>query len=199
MQSERTMLSWFKILSSALPTALWPRHTPTCGAPVERGVALRNVQWGTGCVVYEPCNIYNCVIGNNVRIGPFTEIQDLCCIGDGTVISSHSFISGGTKIGRNVFIGHAVVTCNDKYPIPNNSEWQSVPPSIGDGASVGSGAIVLPGIHIGENAVIGAGVTVLSDVPAGTVYVGKRSEPTRAVRHGCQADPQRNKFVVLGP
>lgn len=38
-----------------------------------------------------------------------------------------------------------------------------------DGAFVGAGAVVLPGVTVGENAVVGAGVTVTEDVAAGTV------------------------------
>lgn len=43
-----------------------------------------------------------------------------------------------------------------------------------DGAFVGAGAVVLPGIRIGKNAVIGANVTVTDDVAAGTVVRGRR-------------------------
>ena len=183
----------FRTLSSRLPTTLLRAHPRACSEPtwvaarrpsfpIERRAQLRRVEWGTGCIVYHPCNIYNCTIGNNVKIGPFTEIQEYCSICDGTVVGSHSFIAAGTRIGRNVFVGHGVITCNDKYPTANNKHWQSLPPSIDDGVSIGSGAIILPGIHIGENAIIGAGVTVVSDVPANTIYIGKRrayqSSPT---------------------
>jgi acetyltransferase-like isoleucine patch superfamily enzyme len=41
-----------------------------------------------------------------------------------------------------------------------------------DGAFVGAGATVLPGVTVGEDAVVGAGVTVTRDVPAGAVYRG---------------------------
>jgi UDP-2-acetamido-3-amino-2,3-dideoxy-glucuronate N-acetyltransferase len=147
--------------------------------PTERHFQLRNVEWGTGCIVYQPCNIYKCSIGNNVKIGPFTEIQEFCNIGDGTVVGSHSFIAAGTRIGRNVFLGHGVITCNDRHPRANNKDWCCFPPSIGDGASIGSGAIILPGIQVGKNAVVGAGVTVVVDVPANSTYVGKPAPAAR--------------------
>jgi acetyltransferase-like isoleucine patch superfamily enzyme len=38
-----------------------------------------------------------------------------------------------------------------------------------DGAFLGAGATVLPGVTVGENAVVGAGVTVTEDVPSGDV------------------------------
>ena len=40
------------------------------------------------------------------------------------------------------------------------------------GASVGGGAVILPGITIGENAMIGAGAIVTKDVPRNAVVYG---------------------------
>lgn len=132
-----------------------------------------------GCIVGEPANIYRCKIGNYVRIGPFTEIQADAVIGDRTVVSSHCFIAAGTRIGSDCFIGHGVVTCNDKHPIANNPHYKFQPPTIEDGASLGSGVILLPGVRIGAMAQIGAGCIVTSDVPPNTVriqYNGKALE-----------------------
>ena len=43
---------------------------------------------------------------------------------------------------------------------------------IKDGAHIGIGAIILPGVTIGEGAVIGAGAVVTSDIPPYSVAVG---------------------------
>lgn len=43
---------------------------------------------------------------------------------------------------------------------------------INDGAHIGIGAIIMPGITIGEGAVIGAGSVVTKDIPAYTVAMG---------------------------
>lgn len=47
------------------------------------------------------------------------------------------------------------------------------------GATIGPGAVVLPGITIGERAMVGAGAVVTKDVPDGMLVVGN---PARAVR-----------------
>jgi acetyltransferase-like isoleucine patch superfamily enzyme len=36
--------------------------------------------------------------------------------------------------------------------------------TVGDGALIGSGAVVLPGRHVGENALVRAGSVVTADV-----------------------------------
>ena len=40
------------------------------------------------------------------------------------------------------------------------------------GATIGAGAVILPGITIGENAFIAAGSVVTKDVPAGELWMG---------------------------
>ena len=119
-----------------------------------------------------PVNIYRCRIGNGTRIGPFVEIQAGVSVGDGTVISSHAFICSGTRIGSRVFVGHSVVTCNDRWPVANNETYQCDPPVIEDDANIGSGAIILPGVVIGEGATVGAGAIVTKDVPPHTIVKG---------------------------
>ena len=50
---------------------------------------------------------------------------------------------------------------------------------IKQGATVGAGAVVLPGMTIGERAMVGAGAVVTKDVEPDTVVVGN---PARVVR-----------------
>jgi acetyltransferase-like isoleucine patch superfamily enzyme len=40
------------------------------------------------------------------------------------------------------------------------------------GASIGAGAVILPGITVGEGAMVGAGAVVTKDVPDRAVVVG---------------------------
>ena len=47
-----------------------------------RPTGVRNVTCGENVTLYEPCNLYDCVLGNGVFIGPFVEIQGNTRIGD---------------------------------------------------------------------------------------------------------------------
>jgi carbonic anhydrase/acetyltransferase-like protein (isoleucine patch superfamily) len=53
---------------------------------------------------------------------------------------------------------------------------------IGDGASVGTGAILLPGTRVGEGAFVSAGALVRGDVPAASVVLADGS-PGGPVTH----------------
>src|SRR5690606_32769364 len=43
--------------------------------PEQRQAAIRHVVCGENVVIYEPANLYECSLGDNVFIGPFVEIQ----------------------------------------------------------------------------------------------------------------------------
>ena len=112
-------------------------------------------------------NIGECVIGKDCTIHSHVWIGDRVKIGDWCRIQAFVFIPTGVRIGNDVFIGPHVCFTNDKHP-PSN-EWMVT--TVGDGVSIGAGAVILHGITIGANAKIGAGSVVTKDVPAGaTVY-----------------------------
>jgi len=48
---------------------------------------------------------------------------------------------------------------------------------VGEGAMIGAGAIVLPGVEIGHDAKVGANAVVTADVPPETTVVGAPAEP----------------------
>lgn len=57
-----------------------------------RQSAVRNVTCGENVVIYEPANLYNCTLGDNVFVGPFVEIRGNTQIGADSKIQSHTFI-----------------------------------------------------------------------------------------------------------
>ncbi len=73
---------------------------------------IKNVKFGENVSIVEPVNLYGCELGDNVKIGPFVEIQSNVKIGKNTTVSSHSFIPSGIEIGEHTFIAHGVMpTC----------------------------------------------------------------------------------------
>jgi acetyltransferase-like isoleucine patch superfamily enzyme len=72
------------------------------------------------------------------------------------------------RLGDGVFIGPHVCFTNDRHP-PSET-WEIT--IVNDGASIGAGAVLLPGITLGKNCMIGAGSVVTRDVPEGETWVG---------------------------
>ena len=130
-------------------------------------------------------NLYGCRIGDGTRLGTFVEVQKGVTIGKKCKISSHTFICEGVDIEDHVFVGHGVMFTNTVLPrsvnetgeLQSEADWQLVRTRIEQGASIGSGSVILCGITIGRNALIGAGAVVTKNVPAGEVWVGNPARP----------------------
>jgi acetyltransferase-like isoleucine patch superfamily enzyme len=147
-----------------------------------------DVRLGNDVKLSKFVNLYGCEVGDNTKIGAFVEIQKNAKIGRNCKISSHSFICEGVTIEDNVFVGHGVIFTNDSYPrattpegrLQTERDWRVEPTVVKSGASIGSGATLLPNIVIGENALVGAGSVVTRDVPANGIVAGN---PARFVRY----------------
>ena len=142
----------------------------------------KNVQLGNEVRIHHPelVNLYDCVVGDETRIGAFVEIQVGAKIGSRCKISSHSFICEGVTIEDEVFVGHGVMFINDRFPGATTADgrpqgpadWKVEPTYVCRGASIGSNATILCGVTIGEGAIVGAGAVVTRDVAARTIVVG---------------------------
>ncbi|WP_320711253.1 acyltransferase [Enterobacter asburiae] len=141
---------------------------------------VRNVSCGDNVIVYEPANLYDCVLGNGVFVGPFVEIQGNTRIGDDCKIQSHTFICEYVTIGKRCFVGHGVMFANDMFregkPNADRESWGHI--TVGNDVSIGSGATILA-VSICDGAVIGAGSVVTKSIVEKGVYTGN---PARLLR-----------------
>lgn len=141
---------------------------------------VRNVTCGDNVIVYEPANLYDCVLGNGVFVGPFVEIRGNTRIGDDCKIQSHTFICEYVTIGQRCFVGHGVMFANDMFregkPNADRESWGHI--TVGNDVSIGSGATILA-VSICDGAVIGAGSVVTKSIVEKGVYAGN---PARLLR-----------------
>lgn len=115
-------------------------------------------------------------IGKRCNLNANTFVENDVVLGDNVTLKCGVYIWDGARIGNNVFIGPNATFSNDKYPRSgvHDERRKLLSTVICDGASIGAGAVVLPGVRIGENAMIGAGAVVVEDVPPNTTVVGNR-------------------------
>ena len=130
-------------------------------------------------------------IGDDCSIAS-SAIVDGARLGDRVIVGHGAFVGPGTRIGNSVFIGPNVTVCNDYWPQVTKDGWFKVDDlisgkivvvAIGDNASIGAGAVLLPGIVVGARAMIAGGAVVDKDVPPLALF--KRDG------HIAELDPKR--------
>lgn len=146
-----------------------------------------NVRLGSNVTIEDHCFIGDeTLIGNGVAMRPGTTLGRNCMVGhltvfegethvgDDTLIHAQCHITLGVEIGDKVFIGVCVMGLNDwrmchRRP---HMKWSPEPFKVLDGARVGSGAIIMPGVIIGKNSIVAAGAIVTRDVPDCKMVMG---------------------------
>jgi UDP-2-acetamido-3-amino-2,3-dideoxy-glucuronate N-acetyltransferase len=135
-------------------------------------------------------------IGADTRVWAFAHVMRGARIGAACNICDHTYIEGGVVVGDrvtiksgvylwegmvvedDVFLGPQATFTNDRFP-RSRQDWTCEAIVIKQGATVGAGAVVLPGVTIGDRAMVGAGAVVTKDVERDAVVVGN---PARVVR-----------------
>lgn len=116
---------------------------------------LPGARIGSGCNICDGVFIENdVVVGNDVTIKCGVQLWD------------------GLRVENGVFIGPNASFTNDRFPRSRQKPEKFLFTTIHDGASIGSGAVVLPGLEIGRNAMVAAGAVVTRSVPPNAVVAG---------------------------
>jgi acetyltransferase-like isoleucine patch superfamily enzyme len=141
-------------------------------------------------------------IGNGARIGDHAQIRDGARIGAGSTIGSFSsvdpgvvvgdrvsvqtrcYLTGGTVIEDDVFVGPGVTMTNDNTMDRHGSEKKFDGPLLRRACRVGGGVVLCPGVEIGVEAFVAAGAVVTKDVAPRAVVMGAPARRVREVPEG---------------
>lgn len=135
---------------------------------------------GQGTTIWQFCVILKgAKIGKNCNINAHCLVEGGAVIGDRVTIKSGNYIWNGITLEDDVFVGPNVTFTNDKHPKSKNQNFKLEKTTICKGASIGGGAVILPGITVGENANVGAGAVVTKNVPDGATIIGN---PARIIK-----------------
>lgn len=136
-------------------------------------------------------------IGAGARVGDHAQIRDGAKIGPGATVGSLSsvdpgvrigarasvqarcYLSAGTVVEDDVFIGPGVTLANDNTMDRHPGEFELEGPLLRRACRVGAGVVVCPAIEIGEEAFVAAGAVVVADIAPRGVVMGV---PARTVR-----------------
>ena len=111
-------------------------------------------------------------IGSDCNICSHCLVENDVILGDRVTVKSGVQLWDGLRIADDVFIGPNVTFTNDNQPVSGNSSFEKLFTVVESGASIGAGAVILPGLRIGAGAFVGAGAVVTKDIPDGKLVIG---------------------------
>ena len=165
-------------------------------------------------------------IGNNTYIWHHSQVRENAKIGNNCIIGKNAYIDHDVEIGNNVkiqnnssiyykamiedgvFIGPHVILTNDKTPrsidtkgnLKTDRDWKAETTIVKEGASIGAGSVILPGITIGGHAMIGAGSVVTKNVPDHCLVYGnpavQKGYACRCGQKITKMDEQKSKLIL---
>jgi UDP-2-acetamido-3-amino-2,3-dideoxy-glucuronate N-acetyltransferase len=143
-------------------------------ADLEAGVRV-----GAGTSIWHRAQIRaGATIGRECVIGRDAFIDEGVAIGDRVKIQNGALVYHGVTVESGVFIGPGAILTNDRVPraltasgdLARAVDWTVSPITLGQGCSIGAGAIVVAGVDVGSFAMVGAGAVVTRTVaPYGLV------------------------------
>ena len=118
-------------------------------------------------------------------IDPSVILSRQSIVGDGSMVFQGAIVQANSRIGRHVIINTAASVDHDcvvddfVHIAPHSTLCGFV--RVQQGAYIGAGATIIPGITIGARAIVGAGAVVIRDVPPNTVVAGVPAKHTRTI------------------
>ena len=131
------------------------------------------------------------VIGADCNICDHVFIENDVVIGDRVTIKCGVQVWDGLRLADDVFVGPNASFSNDRFPRSRQHDRPIEMTFVERGASIGAGAVILPGLRIGSLALVGAGAVVTHNVPPRAIvsgnparivgYVGAKTQTDRSV------------------
>jgi len=156
----------------------------TVGARCEihSGSRLVNARVADDVLIRNHCVVTDARIDARATIGPFAHIRPDSAVGEDAHVgnfvelkktslgaaskANHLSYLGDASVGSGVNVGAGTITCN----FDGERKHQTV---IEDGAFIGSDSQLVAPVRVGRGAYVGAGSSIVEDVPAGALAVGR--------------------------
>jgi UDP-3-O-[3-hydroxymyristoyl] glucosamine N-acyltransferase len=159
------------------PLVVADAATICCGAIVYAGAAI-----GPAAIIGDQAQVRErAVVGERSVIGRGSTVDFDARVGARVSIQTLVYLTAGTVVQDDVFVGPGVTTTNDNTMGRHARGEPLLGPVLRRGCRVGGGAILTPGTVIGEEAFVAAGAVVTGDVAAREVVVGVPGRTLRRV------------------
>jgi sugar O-acyltransferase (sialic acid O-acetyltransferase NeuD family) len=161
-----------KMTTAGLPIVTRVEDLEAEGAVVAIGDASARRQWFDRLrgrfampVLVHP----SAIVSPTARLGPGTQVMQLVVVNAYADIGEDCILNVGCHVAHDCRVGR------DTHLAPGARLGGES--SIGSGCLCGTMSVVLPGLRVGEGATVGAGAVVTRDVPDGECVVGVPARP----------------------
>jgi acetyltransferase-like isoleucine patch superfamily enzyme len=169
------------------PSDLAPGLLLGAGVSIADGVLIggqavihAGVQIGAGARIGDHAQIRDGArIGAGSTIGSFSSVDPAVVVGERVSVQTRCYLTGGTVVEDDVFIGPGVTLTNDNTMDRHGPDREFEGPLLRRACRIGGGAVLCPGVEIGEEAFVAAGAVVTGDVAPRAVMIGV---PARQIR-----------------
>jgi acetyltransferase-like isoleucine patch superfamily enzyme len=157
------------------PLVLEDGVTVCCGAVLYAGAHV-----GEGAIIGDQSQLRErATVGPRTVLGRASSIDFSASVGARVLIQTGVYVTGGSVVEDDVFLGPGVQTTND-HAMGRHAPGEPLQgPVFRRACRVGGAAVLVPGVEIGEEAFVAAGALVTRDVAARDVVMGV---PARVVR-----------------
>jgi acetyltransferase-like isoleucine patch superfamily enzyme len=147
------------------------------GAVVLAGAIVRS-----GAIVADQAQLRErAVLGHESVLGRGSAIDNDVLVGRRVRIQTNCYITAGSLVEDEAFIGPGVVTTNDNSMgrMDEGAALDGV--AFRRGCRVGGGVVICPGVEIGADAYVAAGAVLTRDVGPGQRVMGVPARPVGEV------------------
>jgi acetyltransferase-like isoleucine patch superfamily enzyme len=149
--------------------------TVCCGAVVYAGAYV-----ASGAIIGDQAQVRErSRVGAHSVVGRGSSVDFDARVGERVLIQTGVYVTGGSIVEDDVFLGPGVLTTNDNTMGRHARGEPLRGPIFRRACRVGGGAVIVPGVTIGEEAFVAAGAVVTRDVGEREVVMGV---PARVVR-----------------
>lgn len=167
--------------ASSMSLVLEPGGTVCCGAVIYAGARI-----GQKAIVGDQTQIRErASVGTESVVGRGSSIDFDAVVGQRVLIQTGVYLTGGSVVEDDVFIGPGVITTNDDAMGRHPRGERLLGAVLRRACRIGGGAVLVPGVEVGEEAYVAAGAVVTRDVPPRAVAMGV---PARLVREVGEED-----------
>jgi acetyltransferase-like isoleucine patch superfamily enzyme len=136
-------------------------------------IVFAGARVGEGAIIGDQAQVRErTTIGPRTVVGRSSAVDNDVAIGARVRVQTNVYLTAGSVVEDDVFVGPGVVTTNDDTMARHAADAPLAGATLRRGCRVGGGVVLVPGVEVGEEAFVAAGAVVTRDVAPRAVAMG---------------------------